>query len=125
TQAKQTRAYNWISRYISDGPFHPDWTPMAKLKLAEMSLRLEQYGRARTELETWLDAYDGHELTPRVSLFLTRCYRRMMMADLITEQEADLLTDRLHQNIVSQYATSLEAKIAQRHLDRNDKETVQ
>jgi hypothetical protein len=90
-----------------------------------MSLRLEQFGRARIELETWLDAYDGHELTPRVSLFLVRCYQRMMFANLITQEEADLLSDRLHQNIASQYAASHEAKIAQRHLDRNNKETVQ
>ncbi len=125
TQAKQTRAYNWISRYISDGPFHPDWTPMAKLKQAEMSLRLEQYGRARTELESWLGTYEGHELTPRVSLFLTRCYQRMMIADQITEQESELLSNHLYQKIASQYASSREAKIAQRHVDRENKEIVQ
>ncbi|MCP4456027.1 MAG: tetratricopeptide repeat protein, partial [Planctomycetes bacterium] len=32
TRARQNSAYDWITRYIEDCPFHPDWTPMAKLK---------------------------------------------------------------------------------------------
>jgi tetratricopeptide (TPR) repeat protein len=125
TRALQEKAHKWLTRYLQDCPFHEEWNPVARFRQAQTSLRLEQFSRARIELETWLKSYDGHALTGQVSLYLTRCYRQMMMAGQITPQETDLLSDRLHQGMVSQHPQSQEAKIAQRHLDRNKKEAVQ
>ncbi len=90
-----------------------------------MSLRLEEFGRARIELEGWLEAYRGHVYAAQVSLHLMECYQRMMMADQITEEELNLLCDRLRQSILDNYPESPEAKSAQRQLDRIVKETVQ
>lgn len=124
-KARGNQAHKWLSRYIETCAFNESWTPIARYKQAQISLRLKQYSRARTELESWLNAYQGHDLTPRISFQLTRCYRDMVFAGLITQEESQLLSNQWFERIVTDYPESQEAAIAKRYLGLDAEEAIQ
>jgi len=113
-----TRAITWLERKVKNCAFDTKHGPQAAYILGRCYYRNKQYAQARATLEQWVKWYDGHPETPKVLACLGQCLKHMMLEDLITEQEAVVLTGQYYRQLVTTYPDDPAAPMARAWLER-------